>query len=37
MSLNIILLVLAVVIGVAYFAKRSHRKQSELRREAGRR
>lgn len=37
MSLNIVLIVLAVVFGVAYFAKRNHRKQSELKRETGRR
>lgn len=30
MSLNIILLVLAVVFGVAYFAKRNHRRQRDL-------
>jgi len=30
MSFNMILLVLAVVFGVAYFAKRSHRKQKEM-------
>jgi cytochrome c oxidase assembly factor CtaG len=30
MSFNMILLVLGVVFGVAYFAKRSHRKQKEM-------
>jgi preprotein translocase subunit YajC len=30
MSFNMILLILAVVFGVAYFAKRSHRKQKEM-------
>ncbi len=30
MSFNMILLILAVVFGVAYFAKRSHRKQREM-------
>ena len=30
MSLNVILLVVGVVIGIAYFAKRNHRKQKEL-------
>jgi hypothetical protein len=30
MSFNMILLILAVVFGVAYFAKRNHRKQREL-------
>jgi preprotein translocase subunit YajC len=29
-DLNMILLILAVVFGVAYFAKRSHRKQKEM-------
>lgn len=37
MSVNVILLVLAVVLGVAYFAKRNHRKQQELKRQASRR
>jgi uncharacterized membrane protein len=31
MSFNMILLILGVVFGVAYFAKRSHRKQKEMR------
>jgi len=31
MSFNMWLLILAVVFGVAYFAKRNHRRQSELR------
>ena len=30
MSFNVVLLILAVVFGVAYFAKRSHRKQKEM-------
>ena len=30
MSFNVIMLVLAVVIGIAYLAKRNHRKQREL-------
>ena len=30
MSTNVILFVLAIVLGVAYFAKRNHRKQREL-------
>jgi hypothetical protein len=30
MSFNMILLILGVVVGVAYFAKRNHRKQREL-------
>jgi|PlaIllAssembly_1097288.scaffolds.fasta_scaffold692268_2 hypothetical protein len=30
MSFNMILLILGVVFGVAYFAKRSHRKQKEM-------
>jgi hypothetical protein len=30
MTLNMILLVLAVVLGIAYFARRSARKQREL-------
>jgi preprotein translocase subunit YajC len=33
MSLNVILLILAVVFGVAYFAKRNHRRQQELKRQ----
>jgi len=37
MSLNVILLILAVVLGVGYFAKRNHRKQQELKRQARRR
>jgi len=31
MSFNMWLLILAVVFGVAYFAKRNHRRQKELR------
>lgn len=30
MTLNIILIVLAVVVGLAYFARRSSRKQREM-------
>ncbi len=30
MSMNVILIILAIVLGVAYFAKRNHRKQREL-------
>ncbi len=30
MSLNVILLILGVVFGVAYFAKRNHRRQREM-------
>lgn len=30
MTLNMVLLVLGVAFGVAYFAKRNHRKQREL-------
>ena len=30
MSLNVIMMVLALVLGIAYFAKRNHRKQQEL-------
>ena len=37
MSFNMVLLILAVVFGVAYFAKRSHRKQQELKRQTRRR
>ncbi len=29
MSMNVILIILAIVLGVAYFAKRNHRKQRE--------
>lgn len=36
MSLNMILLILGVVFGVAYFAKRNHRKQQELKSQAKR-
>ena len=36
MSLNMVLLILGVAFGVAYFAKRNHRKQQELRRQANR-
>jgi hypothetical protein len=37
MSMNAILIVLAIVLGVAYFAKRNHRKQQEMKRQASRR
>jgi preprotein translocase subunit YajC len=37
MTFNMVLLVLAVVFGIAYFAKRSHRKQQELKRQTRRR
>lgn len=30
MTLNAVLLILGVVLGVAYFAKRNHRKQREM-------
>ncbi len=30
MTLNAVLLILGVVFGVAYFAKRNHRKQREM-------
>ena len=30
MSFNMVLLILGVVLGIAYFAKRSHRKQKEM-------
>lgn len=30
MSIDMILILLAVVFGVAYFAKRNHRKQNEM-------
>lgn len=30
MSLNLVLIILGVVVGIAYFAKRSHRRQQEL-------
>lgn len=30
MSMNVILIVLAIVLGIAYFAKRNHRKQREM-------
>jgi hypothetical protein len=30
MSIDLILIVLAVVFGIAYFAKRNHRRQSDL-------
>lgn len=36
MSMNAILIVLAIVLGVAYFAKRNHRKQKEMKRQASR-
>lgn len=36
MSFNMILLILGVVFGVAYFAKRSHRKQREMKMRAKR-
>jgi preprotein translocase subunit YajC len=37
MSTSAILLVLAVVLGIAYFAKRNHRKQQELKKQTARR
>jgi preprotein translocase subunit YajC len=37
MSSTVILLILAVVLGIAYFAKRNHRKQQELKRQTSRR
>lgn len=37
MSTNVILIILAVVLGIAYFAKRNHRRQQEMKRQAGRR
>lgn len=36
MSFNMWLLILGVVFGVAYFAKRNHRKQQELKAQARR-
>ena len=36
MSFNMILLVLGVIFGIAYFAKRSHRKQREMKMRAKR-
>jgi len=36
MSFNMILLILGVVFGVAYFAKRNHRKQREMKMRAKR-
>jgi hypothetical protein len=36
MSFNMILLILGVVFGVAYFAKRNYRKQRELKMQAKR-
>jgi uncharacterized membrane protein len=36
MSFNMILLILGVVFGVAFFAKRSHRKQKEMKMRAKR-
>ena len=36
MSFNMILLILGVIFGVAYFAKRSHRKQREMKMRAKR-
>jgi len=30
MSLNMIMLIMGVVFGIAYFAKRNHRKQRDL-------
>jgi hypothetical protein len=37
MSSNVILIILAVVFGVAYFAKRNHRRQQEMKRQTSRR
>jgi hypothetical protein len=38
MSFEVVLLILAVVLGVGYFAKRNHRRQQELKRQtSGRR
>jgi hypothetical protein len=37
MSMNAILIVLAVALGVAYFARRNHRRQQEMKRQASRR
>ncbi len=37
MSMNVILIIVAVVLGVAYFAKRNHRRQQDLRKQASRR
>jgi hypothetical protein len=37
MSINVVLIILAVVLGVAYFAKRNHRRQQEMKRQATRR
>jgi regulatory protein YycI of two-component signal transduction system YycFG len=37
MSFNMVLIILAVVFGIAYFAKRSHRKQQELKKQTRRR
>ena len=36
MSLNVVLLILGVVFGLGYFAKRNHRKQKEIRLQARR-
>ena len=36
MSFNMIMMIFAVVLGVAYFAKRNHRKQQELKMQAKR-
>ena len=36
MSFNMILLILGVVFGIAYFAKRNHRKQKEMKMRAKR-
>jgi hypothetical protein len=36
MSFNMILIVLAVVFGIAYFAKRNHRRQADLKMQARR-
>ena len=30
MSLNMVLLIVGVIVGISYFAKRNHRKQKEL-------
>lgn len=36
MTFNMVLLVLAVIFGAAYFAKRNHRKQREMKAQAKR-
>ena len=35
MSLNMILIVAAIIVGVAYFAVRNNRKQSEMKKRIG--